>query len=430
MNQNLDNNKRLCALAWTHLHITTTGKVAPCGQYNIDDASKFELKNIIDNSLEDCINSPGMKYIRSSMLQDIPNDLCSLCEYKMHQNIKSTKDRFNEIYLDQTKEAIAKTNPDGSINIQDFKPVFLDVRFGNLCNLRCRMCSWEASSSWFSELMKIPKIDSTQLGLEEITVDASKFINNGAYEKIKHLLTYSEKIYFAGGEPLLMEDHYRILTHLIDTDQAKDIELHYSTNYTISKYKNTLLADYWKHFKQVIVAGSVDGIEEVSDYIRTGSNWEKIKQVVTELKPEGYEYRNISLSPCVTVSIMNIFHMGRFFKWCFENNWLTQNQKIIAINYVEHPADLSIKRLPQHAKQKITQMLSELSDWLTENGSPDSCVAVNEISTFMNGHTPDAAELKQSLAQAKRRLDVYDKSGNLDWKTALPELAAIMVDTH
>jgi radical SAM protein with 4Fe4S-binding SPASM domain len=428
MNRKLDNNKRICALAWTHLHITTTGKVAPCGQYALRDNPEFELKNIIDHSLEECINGPGMKYIRSSMLQDIPNELCSLCEYKMHKNIKSTKDRANEIYLEQTKEAMAKTNLDGSINMEDFKPVFLDVRFGNLCNLKCRMCSWDASSAWFSELMKIPKLDASQLDLGEITVDASKFINNGAYEKIKHLLIYSEKIYFAGGEPLLMEDHYRILTHLIETDRAKDIELHYSTNYTISKYKNTLLADYWKHFKQVIVAGSVDGIEEVSDYIRTGSTWEKIKQVVTELKPEGYEYRNISLSPCVTISLMNIFHMGRFFKWCFENNWLTQNQQIIAINYVEHPADLSIKRLPAGAKQQITTMLNELSDWLIETESPDSCPAINEIATFMNGYTATEEELKQSLIKAKRRLDVYDKSGDLDWKTTLPELAKIMVD--
>jgi radical SAM protein with 4Fe4S-binding SPASM domain len=428
MSYELDNNKRLCALAWTHLHITTTGKVAPCGQYANSDESKFELKNIIDNSLEDCINSPGMKYIRSSMLKNTPNELCSLCEYKMHQNITSTKDRFNEIYLEQTKEAISKTNPDGSINIQDFKPVFLDVRFGNLCNLRCRMCSWEASSAWFSELMKIPKLDVEQLDLLDITVDTSKFVNNGAYEKIKHLLVYSEKIYFAGGEPLLMEDHYRILTHLIETDKAKEIELHYSTNYTISKYKNKLLADYWKHFKQVIVTGSVDGINEVSDYIRTGSDWNKIKQVVAELKPNGDEYKNISLSPCITISIMNIFHVATFFKWCFENNWLVKNQKIIAINYVDHPADFSIKRLPEHAKQQITKMLSELSDWLILNESPDSCSAIDEISTFMNGHSMTDEELTQSLAKAKRRLDVYDKSGNLDWKNTLPELAKILID--
>lgn len=418
-----DQNKRVCALAWTHLHITTTGKVAPCGQYVNAKLPDVKLENIMDKSLDDCVNSSGMKYIRSSMLKNEPNKMCALCEYKMENGIESTKDRFNELYLEKTKDLIELTNPDGSIDMENFKPTFFDVRFGNLCNLRCRMCNWEASSAWYDETKEINKQNDISFDAIQLDETTPKFIANGAYDKIEHLLGYAEKMYFAGGEPLLMEDHYKALSYLINAGKAKDVELHYSTNYTISKYKHTLLADYWKHFKQVVVAGSVDGIEEVSDYIRTGSSWEKMKQVVSDLKPHGDEYSNIVLSPCFSVSLMNIYHAPRFFKWCFENGWLEKNLSVIAINYVDYPPDLSIRMLPPSAKVEIEMLFVELTGWLIKHGHPDSVDMINQIVTFMNGNPPDQDELDMRMNQAVNRLDTYDKTSNLNWKITLPELA-------
>ena len=424
-----DANKRLCALAWTHLHVTTTGDVAPCGQYNLSSTDRYPLLRIQDHTLEECINSVGLKHIRSTMLNNEPNDMCSLCEYKMQNNIESTKDRSNQLFLEQTKPAIEKTNADGSINIDDFKPVFMDIRFGNLCNLKCRMCNLNASSAWFAETLKITelqKTSDTRFAQAEADQNSLKFIANGAYEKIEHLLNYVERMYFAGGEPLLMEDHYKALSYLIKTGRAKDVELHYSTNYTVSKYKNKLLADYWQHFKLVIVAGSADGIEEVSDYIRTGSSWDKIKQIASELKPNGDEYRNIILSPCFSVSILNIFHAPRFFKWCFENSWFEPNIKTMAINYVDYPPDLSIKILPAFAKALIATQFAELTQWLIQHDHPDSAVTVNEIITYMTATMPSDDDIDSNMTQAKTRLDTYDISGELNWKIALPELAEVM----
>lgn len=418
-----DQNKRICALAWTHLHITTTGRVAPCGQYVNATLPDVKLENIMDKSLDDCVNSSGMKYIRSSMLKNEPNQMCALCEYKMENQIESTKDRFNELYLEKTKHLIELTNSDGSIDMDNFKPTFFDVRFGNLCNLRCRMCNWEASSAWFDETKEINKQNDISFDTIRLDANTPKFIANGAYEKIEHLLGYADKMYFAGGEPLLMEDHYKALSYLIDSGKAKDVELHYSTNYTISKYKGTPVVEYWKHFKQVVVAGSVDGIEEVSDYIRTGSSWEKMVQVVSDLKPQGDEYNNIVLSPCFSVSLMNIYHAPRFFKWCFENGWLEKNLSVIAINYVDYPPDLSIRMLPPSAKIEIEKLFSELSSWLIHNDHPDSVHMINQIITFMNGNPPDKDELDMRMNQAINRLDTYDKTSNLNWKITLPELA-------
>lgn len=417
-----ENNKRICALAWTHLHITTTGRVAPCGQYVNSKSPDVKLNNITENTLEDCINSSGMKYIRSKMLKNEPNEMCALCEYKMQQGIQSTKDRFNELYLEKTKAAIELTNPDGSIDMDNFKPVFFDVRFGNLCNLRCRMCNWEASSSWYDETKEINKQNNVTFDTIRLDETSPKFVANGAYDKIEYLLNYADKMYFAGGEPLLMEDHYKALQYLIDNGKAKDVELHYSTNYTISKYKGKLVADYWKEFKQVIVAGSVDGIEEISDYIRTGSSWEKMKQVVKELKPMGDAYNNIVLSPCFSVSIMNIYHAPRFFKWCFENEWFEKNLSVIAINYVDYPPDLSIRFLPNDAKAEIENMFSELNEWLIDNGHPSSAHAIGEIITYMNGGNVSESDIDYRMNQAVNRLDVYDKTSSLNWKSTMPEL--------
>jgi MoaA/NifB/PqqE/SkfB family radical SAM enzyme len=422
-------NKHICALPWTHLHVTTTGKVTPCGQATIPmhGDSSLEFGNIQDYELFDVINSPGMMAVRAAMLRDEPNEICRVCEHKMLHDMRSTKDVANDAYLDRVNYAIAATSKDGYLPIDAYKPLFLDVRFGNKCNLRCRMCNLEASSAWYDETVNIHRIHR-QGGVPFDHVHAGdqteRYTSTTAYDKIEHLLDHAEKIYFAGGEPLIMPEHYQVLDRLISSGRSRDVELHYSTNFTVSQHRNKPLVEYWKHFNKVVIAGSVDGIEEVSDYIRTGSKWEKIKQIHAELKPAGDTYANITISPCFSVSIMNIFHVPRFYRWLFENGWLGSNVHPITINYVDWPPDLSIKILPKNAKHKVMQIFDPLLVWLRDQGHPDSAANIAEILTYMNSEDLEFdSQGRRLLDSARARLDTYDVSAALDWRRTLPELS-------
>ena len=90
--------------------------------------------------------------------------------------------------------------------------------------------------------------------------------------------------------------------------------------------------------------------------------------------------------------------------------------------------DINIVNLPPAAKEIITEKLSEVALWLIGNGNPKSSDCINDIIIYMNKTTPAADEIAAFMNKARHRLDMYDISSNLDWKTVLPELAAVLKD--
>ena len=186
---NPGSNKHICALGWNHLHITIEGRVAPCCVYTSYTNEANKLYDIKTHTLEEAINSPGMREMRLAMMAGEPHALCSVCDYNLERGIRSMRDRFNDLYMHRTTDLIAKTGSDGSIKIDDFKPVYVDLRFSNLCNLRCRMCSIQASSSWYDETVEYNKIEK----LGPVYYD-NKFEKNGVADKVQHILDSVEEL--------------------------------------------------------------------------------------------------------------------------------------------------------------------------------------------------------------------------------------------
>ena len=324
----LVDNPYVCALAWNHLHVTIEGRVAPCCVYTSYTDAASELYNLKTHSLDDAINSPGLKNMRRAMIKGIPHDLCSVCNYNLLNGIKSPRDKYNDEYLSKTIDLIEKTNLDGSIDIKNFNPIYVDLRVSNLCNIKCRMCSVQASSAWYAETVEFNRL--TDAG---VVYYDKKFENNDGISQVSHLLDNVEHMYWAGGEPLILDAHYKILQYLIDNNKASRISLVYSTNLTVSKYKGRSIIDYWRHFKHVFIAASVDGTDDVYNYIRTGASWDTAKTVFDEFKNSGYSH--IVINPCFTVSMLNIQYMPALLHWCFENEWIPADNPEIAINFVE-----------------------------------------------------------------------------------------------
>ena len=99
--------------------------------------------------------------------------------------------------------------------------IYWDIRFSNLCNLSCRYCGTYFSSNWYDDQVALfgkpnhPKV--TYAG-------SSK---TDAYDQLINYLPMVEQVYFAGGEPLIMEEHYKILKALIDIGKADKVRLIY-----------------------------------------------------------------------------------------------------------------------------------------------------------------------------------------------------------
>lgn len=420
-----NNNTKICALAWGHLHIDTTSRVAPCCQAMHIDESKLsddmKLHSIHDVDIMDAVNSPGMRSIRKAMLANKEHYLCSMCDRMEKLNVESARVRHNKYYLSGVKDVVVKTNPDGSINPEDFNPITTDLRMSNLCNLKCRSCSSYASSSWHDEekiiAREFPK--SARSHSNETRVIKHNFI-----EKVTAYFDEVDYMYWAGGEPFILKEHYEVLQHLIDSGRAKEVNLAYNTNLTVTRYKNKLLYEnYFKHFKSITIQGSLDGMNDVAEYTRTGATWQQLKENFEYLKDvQKSTNGHLIINPCITISAMNIHHLSEFIKFCFLNEWYDKNWDGMIFNFVDSYSPMCIAHLHEDEKQKIKQSFEELYEWIRDIGSPNSVDSFKRIVRVMFETQLSEEKCIQNIDYIVNELEIYNVTANLDWKKSLPLL--------
>ncbi|MEL6561719.1 MAG: twitch domain-containing radical SAM protein, partial [Bacteroidota bacterium] len=257
-------NSKLCLMPWIHFHMDTGGKVKACCSTSI---TYGQLSGNTDAAVIDKIwNGKSVKTFRKKLLQGHPDKRCAVCYLKEKAGKSSMRTETLKKYPTLIKTVHDSTDSEGKTTL---RPFYLDLRFSNICNLRCRTCWHGASSSWFEEA----KLLSNTAG-EKALIKATS--NNP--KVLKNILAYSTEpaeIYFAGGEPLLMDEHYQILTELIKTGKT-DTYLRYNSNLSILKFKEFDLCDLWRKFKHIRLSVSVDATEALGNYIRKGMSWDKL----------------------------------------------------------------------------------------------------------------------------------------------------------
>ena len=287
-----------CMAPYRNVYINN-GKARPCCWYE-----RRELKNKVDNLIDivDVFQSEEFDKTREN-----PTG-CWKCQMHEKEGGKSHRMLWNEREPD-----------DGRVVLEN-----LDIYMGNLCNLACVTCSSHNSSKWITEERKVfgESFKDTQDDID----------TNLSWELVKDL----KRIKFAGGEVLLMPHHDTMLQQLIDFDVAKNITLVYITNGTVDPGK---FAELWKQFSAVEFIMSVDGIGEVSDYVRYHSSWNEMESNILKM----FDYSdNVSIN-CV-VSMLNVYHMPELLEW-----W--NNRGEILFRILDYPQHLSIKCLNERQRQ-------------------------------------------------------------------------------
>ena len=196
-------SKTFCILPWIHFYANPDGNVLPCciGDHN------SPLGNVQTQSITEVWNSDSYKQMRLNMLSGDRCVECKSCYQSEDAGVNSFRQSVNRDYIEFLNFA-EDTNPDGSLDTMKLK--YLDIRWSNICNFKCRSCSSTYSSSWATE-------DNKQGQNKQVFIFAGGKNNDLLYEQIKPYIAEVKEIYFAGGEPLLMDKHYDILEHLIAT---------------------------------------------------------------------------------------------------------------------------------------------------------------------------------------------------------------------
>ncbi len=361
--------KPTCLNPFVHLHISGNGTVKACCVANIP------FGNINDQSLEEIWNGEAINLLREKFSRGETDPRCAVChriEETGGSSIRiETNEKFQHIKLDPVPAL----------------PVYFDIRFSNICNFRCRTCYHGASSKWFNDAKALGTNVGEKAVIKNIA-DVQAFI-----KKSEKALLNAEEFYFAGGEPLVTEEHYILLEWLIQR-KATNARLRYNTNFSKLAFRHYNVLELWKHFPKVEILGSIDATGKLGEYIRKDMNWQTI--LTNREKIRKLPHVSFKISP--TVSVLNIHHLVDLYQECKKNKMI--NAEDIYINILEKPNYYNIQILKKEEKEKIT--LQILRSFTSE--TPISVrKAFQEIIDYMNAK--DRSNLWPRFEQKNKELD-------------------------
>lgn len=334
-------SKTFCMMPWVHVHMTPEGVTMPCC------ISNFDHKDDIPKGLgiEGSINSEAMKQLRLNMLAGKPSDMCKTC-YKSEQINGGQGDSFrkdsNERYKKYIRDVLDNTGMDGTLH--NFQMRYYDIRFSNICNMKCRTCNAGYSSLWEAEDIKH--------GVRGDSV-GSNTVPELVREIISHI-PHMDHAYFAGGEPLITEDHYLILEEMIRQGRL-DIQLVYNTNLSNLNFKNKDILSLWSKFDNVVqVFASLDHYGKRAEYIRSGTQWEKVEENIRKVR----QADNVYFCITTTVSVMNYLTLDEFMQYFLDNDlWPNGAWQL---NPIWHPPYFSPAAMPQDLKDQARERLHRM----------------------------------------------------------------------
>jgi sulfatase maturation enzyme AslB (radical SAM superfamily) len=318
---------------------------------------------IQDNSLKEIWNGDVMREVRKSVLCGERHEVCKPCFDLEDQGVESLRQRH-----------IKNSIPESRINLypnaldvlsdnytMPFEFPTMEIKLNNLCNLKCRMCNPLDSTNWkdWDKVVPFYKKENNYLvpTIDNLVKTPGQYI--GAFDDsvnwwadFEKLLPHFRRVEFAGGEPLMDPQHYRILDML--KPYGKNIEIKYATNgTTLGISKGRTIHDYWPHFRSVAVNVSIDGIHDVYNYIRGNGDFSQVEANIKEIK----KIPNVSrVVGAFTAQAGNILQAAECIDY-----FLNTMGIVFYSHRVGYPNVLSAQVLPNELKQIAIQRLQSIS---------------------------------------------------------------------
>ena len=416
----LYNDGVFCILPWMSAYINTDSTTwSCCVNKAMTDHSYLKTlpptwKNdisIMENSVEDLMNNDYFKKLRLDMLNGVKNKNCSDCYNLEERTGHSYRQDFNQNY-DEHFDKVLETNEDGSLD--NFEMIYLDFRFSNLCNFKCRSCRPEWSSNWAKEAKDnkdhpykdwdgyIPRHDLT----EEEFIDKFK----DAFKTIK-------RIYFAGGEPLAAKEHYWILNYLIENNNT-DVIVEYNTNLSMLKNNKLKLSvvDYWKKFSNISIRVSLDAKGDRAEYLRSGTDWKLIEDNYRYVKEN---LPNVNIGISTVFQLTNALHIPDFYQDWIDKGLLDEeglhNTFLISLT---GPEQLSSHILPKNVKFLVREKWNRFIDKNLKEEHVNFKRYINDCLDYM-----DSEDLYKSKKRQFEKFTWYlDKIRKEKFSDIFPEL--------
>jgi len=410
--QKAKTSKTFCILPWIEQYVGPQGEVTPCCVYGQGEKS-IKLGDLHDNNLKEIWNNDASKAIRLKLLNGETEPGCSFCNSREGMDY-SIRRNHNLGWFDldkQNQQVVASTKPDGTVD--EHKIMYMDVRFNNLCNLKCRMCTPYYSTAWRQDWKELYNLDY----LDKVTY-AGKDETQAFLEMVPHF-PFLKAAYFAGGEPMMAENHYKTLVGLLEVGNI-DVDIFYSTNFTVLKMGKHQVLDYWKQFKKVRLNASLDCNHERAEYWREGTNWKTVVENRIRLKEEA---PNVHFTLAPTVCWPNALNVPDFHKEWVELGYLDIND--VVLNMSDGPAYYSVKNIPDWKKKQIEEKYLQHIEWMKEKGASNEAITMYAVAIqFMytaDPYTENHESTDTSLIEFSKITKKLDKIRGQSFFDVFPE---------
>jgi len=397
-------SKSFCIMPWVGMNIETNSSVKPCCESTqiIGDCSTDSLSKIW--------NSTEIKDIRKKMLSGTVVASCDNCYKKELLGRDSLRKSINRKYPDKVYK-LDITDPDGHLN--EFSLEYWDIRYNNLCNLACRSCNPKSSSSWHQPAVKIGMIDKNSPSI----LIAGRH-NQDIFQQIIEHIDVVNTIYFAGGEPLMIDNFYKIL-EMLEANGRTDVHLLYNTNLTRLSLKDKNILSLWKKFPNISIGASLDASHTRGEYLRQNLIW---KDVVDNRRKILQECPHVDFYVSATTGILNAWHLPDFHKEWVDMKLLSAEDFNIQILY--GPEWMRVDSAPLEFKKQIKKKYQSHLDWLIPlDSNGRATYGFNSILNYINHEKAFDPDLFWKNA------NMLDQIHNTNLLDAFPELSILQEKT-
>ena len=388
--------KTICMLPWVSIEASPMGTARPCclaREEIVDEhGRKYDLKT---STLQDAYKSQYMQDLRKQFRSGEKPETCKLCwdeeaagrdSKRIHSQV-----RLKELYREVEWE---NDTPD--------QLSFIDLKLGNICNLKCRICGSWSSSKWAIEEMEyLPKGANKKEHIAYTWLKQGKWPEESPdfWENLKALLPNIKYFEFTGGEPWLIQEHWDLLQYAADNGYSKNIDIHYNTNATQQLGPHTMV---WDKFGRVDIAFSVDNVGERFEYERYGADWDLANEIIDSVHwSKSVDTPNITTQLCFTINVQNVYYIDELLDWAE-----TKNFGSIYFNMLHSPDHMSIQHMTAAAKELVLNKL-KTTFWKSAKYQQE----INNVIQFIeNGAGSDGSEFLRKMQQT----DTYRKQNFMD----------------
>ena len=396
--------KTICMLPWISLETSPIGTARPCcmAHEEITDSQgqKYDLNQ---HTLQEIYSSDYMQNLRRQFRGGERPTTCDRC-WEEESAGRTSKRMHTQVRL---KELYPQVDFD---NDQPNQLWFIDLKLGNICNLKCRICGSWSSSKWAEEELAYMPPDFKRK--EHI---AYKWLRQGAWprqstvfwENLRKLLPNIKYFEFTGGEPWMIQEHFDLLQYAVEQGYSKNIDIHYNTNAT---QWPTPHFNLWKEFGRVDIAFSIDNVGDRFEYERYGANWQEANLIIDEVHMKRNYVTNITTQLCFTINIQNVYYLDELLAWAD-----TKGFGDIYFNMMHSPDHMSIQRMTPRARDLVLNKL-KTTFWTSDHYQRE----IDSIIKFIEaGPGSDGQEFLEKMRRT-------DKHRNQCFADTHPEIARAM----